>query len=110
MGAYRLGAQYTASCVYYDTDVNVKMGVNAQNDFRAAFLVFNAISRSKAVASPNDTEGQDTQGAEKAFIRSLTAGRHCQDERCNRPTGQRKGMTSIPARVRLNAAFEVILD
>lgn len=44
MGAHRQGAQSTASCVYDDTYVNVKMGVNAQNYFCAAFLVFHAIS------------------------------------------------------------------
>ena len=43
MGAHRQGAQYTASCVYDNTDVNVEMGVNAQNNFCADFLVFNAI-------------------------------------------------------------------
>ena len=35
LGAHRQGAQYTAGCVYDDTDVNVRMGVNAQNDIRA---------------------------------------------------------------------------
>jgi hypothetical protein len=67
MGAHRQGAQYTANCVYNDTNVNVKMSVNAQNDFCADFLVFHAISLcSEAVGSPNHAEGQDTQGAEQS--------------------------------------------
>ena len=66
MGAHRQCARYTASGIYDDTDVNFKMGVNAQNDFCAVLLVFHAISLCpEAVASPNHTQGQDTQGAEQ---------------------------------------------
>ena len=66
MGAHRPGAQYTASCVYDNTDVNVEMGINTQNDFCVVCLGFSCdLPYQAVVASPNHAEGQDTQDAEQ---------------------------------------------
>jgi hypothetical protein len=57
-----VGALDAAHLINDDTDMNIKVGVDAENDLGLTEDLFHANSLIK-VASPKQTEGQDTQGA-----------------------------------------------
>jgi hypothetical protein len=75
MGAHRQGAQYTAKGVYNNTHMDIKVGVNAQNNFCVNFLVFHATSIVKRQWRHQTMQKDRTLRVQnKAPIRSLAAG------------------------------------
>ena len=92
--------------------MRIEMRVNAEDYLGAAVYRVHRLSPyAFGTAHPNHAEGQDTHGAEQSS-HQLTNGQ-LGSAKLNteiRSTGQRKGRSPIPARVRPNSEFPTIVE